>query len=102
MKGNISSQKRLGNLEESFSGLLFSFSSIGAGSFAFLDRGLAPSEECALERDFGGALFVAGFLEAFTLPLLVAILRKEGNRKILNPKNHFNKSMQVKDSAQNK
>ena len=78
MEGNISSQKRLGNLEESFAGLLFSLSSIGAGAFAFLDKGLAPNEECALERDFGSALFAAGFLEAFSLPFLVAILKKEG------------------------
>ena len=56
------------------------------GVFVFLDKGLAPNEECALERDFGGALFVAGFLEAFSLPFLVAILKKEGKRGNIKPK----------------
>ena len=86
MAGNTSSQKRLGNLEESFAGLLFSFSSIGAGAFAFLDRGLAPNEECVLEFDFWGALVAAGFLGAFSLPFLVAILKKEGKKESIKPK----------------
>ena len=86
MVGNISSHKRLGNFEESFAGLLFSFSSIGAGAFAFLDRGLAPNEEYTLEFDLWGALFAAGFLESFSLPFLVAILKKKGEKKSIKPK----------------
>ena len=89
MAGNTSSQKRLENLEESFASLLFSFSLIGVGAFAFLKRGLAPNEECALEFDLWGARFVAGFLEAFSLPLLVAILRKEGKQENIKPKVSF-------------
>ena len=99
MEGNISSQKRLGNLEESFVGLPLSFSSRGAGVFPFLDRGLAPNEERALEFDFWCALFAAGFLGAISLPFLVAILKRGRRKENIKPKNQFDKNLQVDCSA---
>ncbi|XP_025685216.1 protein FAR-RED IMPAIRED RESPONSE 1-like [Arachis hypogaea] len=57
MEENLSSQKRLGNLEESRAGLPLSFLSIGAGVFPFFDKGLAPIEGCALEFDPWDTLF---------------------------------------------
>ena len=98
MEGNISSQKRLGNLAESFAGLPFSFSSIGA-AFPSLDKGLAPKEECTLEVDLWGALFAAGFLKAISLPFLVVILKRKGRKENIKPKNQFDKNMQVTCSA---
>ena len=91
MEGNLSSQKQLGNLEESLAGLPLSFSSIGAGVFPFFDRGFAPIEERALEFDFWGALFAAGFLGAISLPFLVAILKRERKKENIKPKNRFDK-----------
>ena len=95
----MSSQKRLGNLEESRAGLPLLSSSIGAGVFPFFDKVLAPIEERALEFDPWGTLFAAGFLKATSLLFLVAILKRKGRKENIKPKKQIDENMQVTCNA---